>query len=137
MNDLNTLSDNDPKKLKYLLQTRAAELFKLCDLEEKGFINKKDIQRMQEPLNLSPDQLEEVFDSLDIDKNGYLTLEEFTAGFSNYIGVEFEDGEVEGENKKKNQEELEADEEFRATMSSLGASHLIDRFYDFLKKYLN
>ncbi|CAF0925275.1 unnamed protein product [Brachionus calyciflorus] len=126
MNELNNLSNNDPKKMKLILRARAAELFKLCDLEDKGFINKKDIQRMREPLNLSPDQLEEVFDSLDIDQNGYLTLDEFTAGFSNYIGFQCDDTENE-ENAKKNQTINEDDEEFRETMESLGASHLIER----------
>ena len=39
------------------------------------------MQRLQTELPLSAQQLEDVFDSLDDDKNGYLTLEEFTGGF--------------------------------------------------------
>ena len=43
---------------------------------------KRDIQRLHEELpELTPDQLEEVFDSLDSDKNGFLTMEEFVRGF--------------------------------------------------------
>ncbi|RNA39993.1 ras and EF-hand domain-containing -like [Brachionus plicatilis] len=122
---MNNFSDNDPRKLKMLLQSRAAELFRICDLEDKGFINKKDIQRMRESLNLRPDQLEEVFESLDEDKNGYLTLDEFTAGFSKYIGVNLEDNDC-SESANFERADLEADEEFRETMDSLGASHLID-----------
>lgn len=124
---MNDISDNDPRKLKMLLQSRAADLFKICDLEEKGFINKKDIQRMRESLNLTPEQLEEVFESLDVDNNGYLTLDEFTAGFSKYIGIEWDDNDY-SESSNFEHVDLEADEEFRETMESLGASHLIDRF---------
>lgn len=82
---------NDPKSLHQEYKIRAAELFKMCDIEDKGFINKKDIQRMREPMNLSPEMLEEVFDSLDYDKNGYLTLEEFTAGFFSFCESQEED----------------------------------------------
>ena len=64
-----------------LMTQKAHELFKVCDSEEKGFITKRDMQRLQSELPLSPDQLEHVFDSLDDDGNGYLTLEEFTDGF--------------------------------------------------------
>ncbi|KAH9504970.1 EF-hand calcium-binding domain-containing protein 4A [Bulinus truncatus] len=61
------------------------ELFRLCDKEEKGFITKTDMQRLRSELPVSPDQLEVVFDSLDNDGNGYLTLEEFTDGFSQLL----------------------------------------------------
>ena len=36
---------------------------------------------------MDPEQLESVFDTLDSDGNGYLTLEEFSAGFQIFIGV--------------------------------------------------
>ena len=64
-----------------LMMEKAHELFKICDTEEKGFVTKRDMQRLQVELPLSPDMLESVFDSLDDDGNGYLTLEEFTDGF--------------------------------------------------------
>lgn len=62
--------------------TKAQDLFKSCDKEDKGFIIKRDMQRLAMELpGLTPDQLEEVFDSLDQDKNGYLTMDEFVRGF--------------------------------------------------------
>ena len=39
-------------------------------------------------LPLNPEQLENVFDQLDQDQNGYLTLEEFTKGFESFLGIE-------------------------------------------------
>jgi len=58
----------------------AADLFRICDQEEKGFVTKRDMQRMRKEFPLEPEQLESVFDTLDDDHNGYLTLEEFTEG---------------------------------------------------------
>ena len=77
--DQNTeASDMDIQKL---MLEKAQELFKICDTEGKGFVTKRDIQRLKDELPLSPDQLEAVFDSLDEDQNGFLTIEEFTDGF--------------------------------------------------------
>ena len=69
---------------------KAKELFAVCDTESKGFIIKRDMQRLQNELpGLSPDQLEEVFDSLDQDKNGFLTPEEFVKGFGIQLTISF------------------------------------------------
>ncbi|XP_047480114.1 uncharacterized protein LOC125032789 isoform X2 [Penaeus chinensis] len=68
-------------------ETKANELFNLCDRESKGFITKRDLQRLWGELPLGPDELEGVFDSLDEDHNGFLSLEEFTDGFGRHLGL--------------------------------------------------
>ena len=39
---------------------------------------------MRSEVALTPEQLEAVFDSLDVNKNGYLTIEQFLSGFGEY-----------------------------------------------------
>ncbi|CAL1548121.1 unnamed protein product [Lymnaea stagnalis] len=89
-----------------MMAQKAGELFRLCDKEEKGFITKTDMQRLRAELPVSPDQLEVVFDSLDNDGNGYLTLEEFADGFGSFLGIRspgtsrdhYEDEDDDGDN---------------------------------------
>ncbi|XP_074050736.1 EF-hand calcium-binding domain-containing protein 4B isoform X3 [Macrotis lagotis] len=73
----------DPVQLDML--KKAQEFFQTCDREGKGFIVRKDMQRLHNELPLSLEDLEDVFDTLDADGNGFLTPEEFTSGFIKVI----------------------------------------------------
>nr|CAD7263039.1 unnamed protein product [Timema shepardi] len=68
-----------------ILSERAQQLFLLSDQERKGFIVKRDMQRMRSEVPLTPEQLESVFDSLDKQGNGYLTIKQFLAGFGEFL----------------------------------------------------
>lgn len=78
------------KQLKFSLNERATELFNLCDQEGLGHITKQDLVQVVQDLELTLDasQIEQAFDKLDDDKNGFLTLDEFTSGFGLFLGVE-------------------------------------------------
>jgi small GTP-binding protein len=111
--------------MQHLIAAKAEELFNLCDTEEKGFIIKKDMQRLRDELGVEPEQLEDVFDSLDIDHNGYLTLEEFTSGFGIFLGDQIGGGN-EQEMIEHNPNDKEEQQLFHDTLDSLGAKDLYD-----------
>ena len=75
------------ENIQELISVKAEELFNQCDKEQKGFIIKKDMQRLKDELGVEPEQLEDVFDSLDIDHNGFLTLEEFTCEYRSWNSI--------------------------------------------------
>ncbi|XP_076014960.1 EF-hand calcium-binding domain-containing protein 4B [Genypterus blacodes] len=67
------------------LLDKTKEFFQICDVEGKGFITHTDLRRLHRELPLSAEELEDVFSSLDTDHTGYLTLEVFSSGFSQFL----------------------------------------------------
>ncbi|XP_035982619.1 ras and EF-hand domain-containing protein homolog [Fundulus heteroclitus] len=126
------------------IREKTHEFFQMCDVENKGFITRRDMQRLNSELPLSPEELENVFDTLDSDGNGFLTLEEFSSGFSAFLfGRRISVDDVMGEkNARKSLPEVlyqsqweerperggEDDEEkhFAMLMESLGASSILE-----------
>lgn len=83
----------DPDQLKNVLKERAVELYNLCDQDGKGYITESELQHVIAELGLPLDanQVKQTFNELDDDENGYLTLEEFTAGFGLFLGIHSDD----------------------------------------------
>lgn len=127
-----TPTSQQNKSMRSMLESRSMELFNLCDLEGKGFINKKDLQRVcnLEP-GFTPEMLEEVYDSLDADGSGFLTLDEFTYGFASLFQFENQDLDDtsnfsnENSNLFSMEDDEEVDNEFKNTMDCLGANELV------------
>ncbi|KAM4038799.1 EF-hand calcium-binding domain-containing protein 4B [Anomaloglossus baeobatrachus] len=90
---------------------KAHEFFRICDIENKGFIAKSDMQRLHGELPLSLDELEKVFTTLDSDGNGYLTLDEFTTGFSHFLHGE--EMQIKDESKGRLDARLEFDNMYK------------------------
>ena len=69
-------------EIENLISEKSVELFEICDKEKNGFIVKRDIIRLRDELSVESEQLEDVFDSLDVNQNGFLTLNEFKGKFN-------------------------------------------------------
>ncbi|NWR66103.1 EFC4A protein, partial [Bucorvus abyssinicus] len=117
---------------------KARELFQLCDKDEKGFITKVDMQRLQSELPLTLEQLETVFDSLEQNNNGYLTPVEFSMGLEKLLGIELcqgagrmdrsghEDTFESGWPDDSDPADDEEDKRFCSMMEQLGAAQMFE-----------
>ncbi|XP_033941252.1 EF-hand calcium-binding domain-containing protein 4B [Pseudochaenichthys georgianus] len=120
------------------------EFFKMCDIENKGFISRRDMQRLNAELPLSAEELENVFDTLDSDGNGFLTLDEFSSGFSTFLSgqkISVEEGmgeknacksptevlyQTQWEESLARPDEDEEEKHFGMLMESLGANSVFE-----------
>ncbi|KAK2841982.1 hypothetical protein Q5P01_012182 [Channa striata] len=126
------------------IQEKTHEFFQMCDIEDKGFITRRDMQRLNGELPLSAEELENVFDTLDSDSNGFLTLNEFSSGFSEFLfgkKISVEEDMVENNPCQSQQEvfyqtdweggiargdEDEEEKHFCMLMESLGANSVFE-----------
>ncbi|XP_077025831.1 EF-hand calcium-binding domain-containing protein 4B isoform X2 [Tamandua tetradactyla] len=121
---------------------KAQEFFQTCDAEGKGFIARRDMQRLHKELPLSLEDLEDVFDALDADGNGFLTPEEFTTGFSHFFFsqndpswkaadeqvAQLQDEKVYQSRGEEDLGDMDEDEDakFRMLMDKLGAQKVLE-----------
>ncbi|KAM3832456.1 EF-hand calcium-binding domain-containing protein 4B isoform 1-T3 [Vipera latastei] len=124
---------------------KAHEFFQICDTEGKGFVARHDMQRLYGESPLAPEELENVFDTLDADGNGSLTLEEFTSGFSQFLSRREEslaEARKTGnsfcpKSKGSVAEGNEAEEQFSNLMEQLGAENILEDENDVKKLWLH
>uniref|UniRef100_A0A8C4NXZ2 Calcium release activated channel regulator 2Ab n=1 Tax=Dicentrarchus labrax TaxID=13489 RepID=A0A8C4NXZ2_DICLA len=109
------------------LLEKTKEFFRTCDVEGKGFITRTDMRRLHRELPLSAEELEDVFDSLDTDHTGYLTLEAFSSGFSRcLLSKAFSLVHIAYYDLKLKQMEDEEEGHFCMLLESLGASNVFE-----------
>uniref|UniRef100_F7ALN7 Calcium release activated channel regulator 2A n=1 Tax=Ornithorhynchus anatinus TaxID=9258 RepID=F7ALN7_ORNAN len=131
----NRTGTQDPAQRAML--TKAQEFFQTCDPEGKGFIARRDMQRLHSELPLSLRDLEDVFDALDTDGNGLLTPAEFTSGFSHFFYSQVEEEQASplfgekvyqsvGEEEGRKGEEEDEEGQFRLLMDRLGARKVLE-----------
>lgn len=65
---------------------KPGDLFGTCDLDGSGYIDKEELGAV---CDLDPTLLGEVFDRLDTDRDGRISVEEFSENFKNFKSVVF------------------------------------------------
>ena len=64
---------------------KAIELFNACDVNNHGYVSLYDLKRLTSVLELTENQISDIFQQLDEDGNGFITLNEFVNGFSHFV----------------------------------------------------
>ncbi|KAI3380575.1 hypothetical protein SNEBB_005898 [Seison nebaliae] len=109
------------------------QLFRLCDAENKGYISKDNLEQLGATFGgLSDDQMEAIFDQLDSDQNGQLTLEEFSIGFGGFIAAnqandDYNESDEDLAHDHPNYDdgnETDDSNEFESIIENLGANEL-------------
>lgn len=79
-------SNNNTEEIELTEQSlKAIELFNLCDTDRKGYVTKFDLSKLTSELGLTDEQVAVIFNQLDDDNNGFISLSEFIDGFSSFV----------------------------------------------------
>ncbi|XP_025061794.1 EF-hand calcium-binding domain-containing protein 4B [Alligator sinensis] len=71
------------------IMEKVQDFFRECDKDQKGFLTRANMQNLKmRDLPCSAEELEFIFDTLDTDKNGSLTTEEFTTGLRQFLSTQ-------------------------------------------------
>ncbi len=62
-------------------------LFEACDVNQTGFIDRDEFQALCADLDLTPDEFDQIFTELDVDKDGSISKSDFREGFENVSNV--------------------------------------------------
>ncbi|XP_069797311.1 uncharacterized protein [Narcine bancroftii] len=92
---------------KFIME-KVHEFFQECGGGDRGFITREDMQKLQQKFPFSSEELEVVFDKLDVDTKGILTPEQLTKGLSHFLS---------------NQTEVETSDDPKVPPESLYQSH--------------
>lgn len=74
------------QEVHFLIRQKLQELFSLCDPDNHGYITFDDMLAQKEQLPIPSEQMGIIFETLDKDQRGYLTIGAFVDGLSVYLG---------------------------------------------------
>ena len=80
------MDDLSSQEVHRLIRQKLQELFSLCDPDDHGYITFDDMLAQKEQLPIPSEQMGIIFETLDKDQTGYLTIDAFVDGLSVYLG---------------------------------------------------
>ncbi|XP_060629141.2 ras-related protein Rab-44 [Anolis sagrei] len=111
------------------------DIFQKHDESKQGFITREDMQKLEGEVPWRTEELELLFDGLDADNKGYITIEEFTAGLRHFLSSQT----ATREHRKRKatsarnptnlslvEANLEEQKHFKAFINQLGADNIFE-----------
>ncbi|XP_016848797.2 ras-related protein Rab-44 [Anolis carolinensis] len=111
------------------------DIFQKHDESKQGFITQEDMQKLEGEVPWHTEELELLFDGLDVDNKGYITIEDFTAGLRHFLSSQT----ATREHRKRKaasarsptnlslvEANLEEQKHFKAFINQLGADNIFE-----------